>query len=983
MLRERNARLRCAVLSLSMCLLAAFPACRPGDSGRAPGLHLLEVTWGRRVCVRDANGERVRRHVVVGEDIGTSGAGFELATNPVTQETTLTIPHARGSVAFEEAFARLGRNRGFLEPRSLRAVGAFVAVPRNAALRLVFDRDLDEASIDELSVAIVSADARSSRLPLLRFVDPAEPNVLLLDPVIGSYAARRHGLEPTPRGFAEGRRDRTLGFLLRLPTVDTPAATSILRSRDGAALQPDETPVDPPRATVVVRGFQARRTSDANRGYLSNQVRPRIVARQSVALTRVSGDELTYVSELDACHFVPRVGDVLEQGMRVGEIVTVLSTSTEEDAVVVRRVDDEGTPFSTVEPAHLWHAYQGAPDLPGCFVTFTEEPVSLPTTGVSPRAGVSVRFSEPMDPLSMRPFDTFLVSETEEPTGARSDQWVVGDVLPSVDLTEFTFVPAGEGMRHDAGAQECYHVHLVGAESTHASIHDLSGARLRSSTFSAGFVVDSLAPRNGSRSLALTFRSTNESGGNRIDHAGQLVPETVPGRPGELTGRHRGRDVSRFSRWIDPSRPTIGAMWTQTYWYRAPSVVPEPLVAEGARVVSVWRHIDLGFSFPLTVHHNLDVEGMAFSPAGLRTYYDVFRRVRLSLAHSYYLPDESIDVTGHRLPVYPNSGLARHAFRANVAGGASHPSRVMFDGTFTVDPGEVTYAPVSGVPMLSWPAFRNAFGDRVTYTWRDTTIDAVGGPAGDGCDPAILEIVLGSRVRYVGPAQVPSIGLPLLFDIQVWPAEPEDDTRGFNEFQTSIAASRSALPTFRVFSAGGHDTAGNPRLVNPEEEVPRGGYNRRAERGPLGVRTRPDDALVYWGRVDFVVKVSRQITRWFDMGPASVRIVDFVVVPGARQQPEGTSLIVEFRGARSVTEGSLSATRADCMDPYGVVPVPSWNPNCTGIPGTALEVTPWTTDPTTFVDKRWLQMRVTCISNTETLEAAAIDGLGVVWEVGS
>src|SRR5262249_43017367 len=110
----------------------------------------------------------------------------------------------------------------------------------------------------------------------------------------------------------------------------------------------------------------------------------------------------------------------------------------------------------------------------GCWVNFTPQPASPPSTGVPLDAHTLVRFSEPMDPASVRPFDSFLIvrdnANTDPPA---SDKIVVGDIQSSPDLKQFTFVQLLNFSNSPLGP---YHVRLVGGLT---GVTDLAGNPLK------------------------------------------------------------------------------------------------------------------------------------------------------------------------------------------------------------------------------------------------------------------------------------------------------------------------------------------------------------------------------------------------------------------------------------------------------------------------------------------------------------------------
>src|SRR6185436_4939366 len=103
--------------------------------------------------------------------------------------------------------------------------------------------------------------------------------------------------------------------------------------------------------------------------------------------------------------------------------------------------------------------------------------------------------------------------------------------------------------------------------------------------------------------------------------------------------------------------------------------------------------------------------------------------------------------------------------------------------------------------------------------------------------------------------QVPSAGLPLLFDFRTYPSS-DPQTKGLNGYFVALAMTTSSKPNFRVFSSGGLNTQQQPVQVNPDTAlIPAGGfYPPGSTFGIPGTPTPPDGPEFYMGRVDFVVK---------------------------------------------------------------------------------------------------------------------------------
>jgi hypothetical protein len=241
--------------------------------------------------------------------------------------------------------------------------------------------------------------------------------------------------------------------------------------------------------------------------------------------------------------------------------------------------------------------------------------------------------------------------------------------------------------------------------------------------------------------------------------------------------------------------------------------------------------------------------------------------------------------------------------------------------------------------------------------------------------------------------QVPSLALPLLMEFRTYPAE---EGIGLNAFDISLAINTSRLPAFRVFSTGGLDVTGTVKTKDPDlETAPSGGFNPSSTPTP-GAKTPPDDNSFYIGQMDLITRISRLHSVWFDTAQsgALTDFLDPVVQPTPEQQPNGTSLVLAYRGASGITGeavalGKAYAYRAEYIDAYGDVR----KDKTPGIPefiGSSADVTylpagdkTWKDDIDMLDKARYFQVRVTFIGNTTTLLNPVFSGLGVAWSVNN
>jgi hypothetical protein len=187
-----------------------------------------------------------------------------------------------------------------------------------------------------------------------------------------------------------------------------------------------------------------------------------------------------------------------------------------------------------------------------------------------------------------------------------------------------------------------------------------------------------------------------------------------------------------------------------------------------------------------------------------------------------------------------------------------------------------------------------------------------------------------------------------------------------------------------VFSAGGISANGEVITVVPDNGSqgglqPTGGWRN-------GTSTRPDDDTIYWAQADFVVRVSRAYTHWFDLG--GVLPVDgvrgVVVEPAEAFQVQDTDLIIDYRGSFSVSHPANPTTAPSpltdaekTLDVYGdfnnlsgSVSLPSvWTRDLTDLEATATE------------QYRYVQLRISFVANAERSLPATLDGLGVAFDI--
>ncbi|MCC6409538.1 MAG: hypothetical protein IT453_20435, partial [Planctomycetes bacterium] len=241
------------------------------------------------------------------------------------------------------------------------------------------------------------------------------------------------------------------------------------------------------------------------------------------------------------------------------------------------------------------------------------------------------------------------------------------------------------------------------------------------------------------------------------------------------------------------------------------------------------------------------------------------------------------------------------------------------------------------------------------------------------------------EVMHVGTAgvpyskdHVPTIGLPLLMEFRCY---PNGGAAGLNDFQIALAINSSAAPFFRAFSSGGTLASGQTKVVDPDAEpVATGGVS------PLGFPTLPADNVFYYGQADFVVRVSRAHTIWFDTELGAPSFATPVLEPVASLQPAGTQIVVAYRGATAIgnpPSGSNGASwvNADNFDFYG-------ESRSSGLGGSAAaQFAPtflngdgaWKSSISTLDGARYVQARISFIANAASGATPQLDSFGLAY----
>lgn len=603
-----------------------------------------------------------------------------------------------------------------------------------------------------------------------------------------------------------------------------------------------------------------------------------------------------------------------------------------------------------------------------CFLEISPTPSGYatgnPDEGVFPNSTYSVRFNEPMDPASLAVFDNLVVSRRQTPQEAID--YVPGTVQRSIDLQEFTFTP-DLPLAHVQGGTEQYFMR-VGGHSIAPS--DLAGNSITATPGAVSFRLESTSAAQPTGGRVTRFSGPDEEV-PRDGEPGDPTPELVELLP-EWIGQHvydvsrqiiRPRPVTRTQivteRQGQSQSPTLpGAMFQQATGQTL------PLNTFGAKMQMVWRWFD--FDQPYLVDDrinanidrtflNIDVEGASLAPLSGGVIFESYPRFRMTMGHSSFLPDEVINPVTNAI-VLPASGIT-NIYENNYVSVVEDPPTVVHEDFrgYQIVPADI-FQTAAGTNLIPLPQNRGLTGSaRRYYTWRDTSIQTRSGPNGFGVYPArwyqvksapgpvfpgpdMAGMLTDCNLPAAGTAcqnlfntsgNIQSAALPLLIEFDCFPS-PGAQTQ--NTFDTNMAHQTQTVPFFRAFTSGGFDTQGNQIFVDPDLEIlANGGFNPLGT--PPGTTTNGTDNTFYIGGLDLVVRVSRSASLFFpavnplqsDGDPLTRDDTRFpnptyypaVLFPRAEDQPQGTSIVVHYRGASVIDVNHRSRVDATQMDPYG------------------------------------------------------------------
>lgn len=1029
----------------------------PHQGGQANGVQLVETFWGRLVDVFDAVGDLpVYQDFVIGEDVRTEPGLWRVETNAATGTVRFTIEAVK-TEEFGVFDQRLIEAQEGLSPVLVKGLGTqesppFSFVARNATMVLRFNDLLDESTlvIDE-TLRVLTGNPPATPFTTRVFADPNHGGIsgqgnfhstrILVDMTVSAIeaAAFPQPIKLNGLGLPASVTAGAPNVALRIPTQTSPAngQFQVLRNLSGKPLsQTGNGPVLTALPTKdVVRAVRSGNPSDQNNGFLLDLEPPRILGLQGVQVQSANIDPdgvagrdflVAFTFQQAFCATDPLSGDLLETSTKVFLEVTQPGAVSQGqvNGLRVRSAQQLFPPATLAKlessiPAVLAEGLQEAQQIvqiqllgpgefstpwrpsllgqQGCFVRFTPGALQPPLNGVAPNASILLRFSEPMEPSRVRPFDSFMVWRTNQPADPESwpapSNLVVGEIQGSPDLRTFRFQPTVPfAHQAQAGQGQPYYIFLRGGSK---GLADLAGNSIADVLPPLTFTIDPSQPAVNSGGFALRFdRRTPESELNQ--ELGPVPAEDIRGQfifEQEL-GQIRPRAVTRVPGLVDRFQQIPGAMPTFD-----PGVVT-PLSQYGSKLQHIWRHVDMGYAVSETDDSlvNMDVEGVAKAPLGGQVVAANYPLFEMRLAHSRHLPDE---VSGSELegsilliPSFPTSGLSHPQtgipFTANILSDPNNIQTIVHprERGFTISQADVFLNP-NGIAMLRMPMNKGvqSEAEKFFYTYRDTTIQArgqltnnnqvaaVGVPTGKeafllGLCPPVADPCAGLTFnsRELG---VPSVGLPILIEYRCFPTE----TPTLTIFDISFNNANSAQPSMRAFSTGGINTAGNPVTVNPDSQVnPSGGFNAVPPVGgvglPLGAPTSPADNTLYIGQLDMVTRVSRVYTRSVDTGQGNATFSPPVLEPRAQDQPSGTAVQVAWRPIPNAIVGGFQ--NAAVLDVYGERL--QYTSDYTPIPWTGSIAT-----LNTLPGRRHVQTRITFISNTTTGLSPVLRSYGLAY----
>jgi len=976
------------------------------SGGSASHPRVIGLSWGRLANIYDSTGTRQHVDMVIGRDIPqVDPTNFEFEVNAVTGENSVTIKnYAYGTPEYMNLFRLLDANLTPIQDKSLEPneLPPYSLAPRNSAIVVRFDDLIDESTIKAANIKVLTGNPPVTPfdlrvIPDVNHGDMADfthPNPgggeplaggdgipefhttrIIIDTTVSELesGASNPPLPVNALGLPESPTPNLPNVAIRIPTVLNASAgqLTLLENLVGHSVSFSQSGSNDPDSPTddVVRAFRSGNSTDQNRGFLFDNIPPQVVGAQAVFLGTVTENppgefHAPVTFAVAGCANRLKEGDVVQQPGVFAEVVTESSDPVGGQILdvalrIVSPVDGHLNPgpaqVSTIFDPIL-NATQRA-----CFVRFPNIS-NPPASQVATDSSVIVRFSEPINPVTVKPFDSFTI--TRIPGAPTPSDYIIADIIPSSDLRQFTFVPILP-FKHQNAAAESFFVNM--AEGA-AGPTDLAGNPVATALPQFAFTIDPSEATENNGGFALRFSATDElNSGDGPEVRGQYLYDLT-------AGALRPRSVSRFAAAATRDKPVPSIM-------RLPvNGVQTPLSPLGSKMQTIWRYCDVGFGLQDESFFNVDIEGLDWAPVGGSVVPDTYERFEILLSHCLKLPDETVNPLS-LLPLYPLSGLVS-IFSSNVLDTVNDPQKVVHNRAlgYVVDPADRFLSNTTPtVTMMPYPLNRNLpVSQHTFYTWRDTALQALGVPnqaqGGPGAELAIVIQVLNLPIVAGTPYPkgfVPTIALPLLMEFRCF---PDSEALGLNSFDINIAINSSSIPNFRAFSTGGNNSAGVPVPRDPDlQPTALGGFNPNSN--PPGLPTIPVDNVFYIGQMDLVIRISRAHTIWFNSGSPLPTYSPPVVEPRASDQPSGSSIELAFRGA-TIATGAIT-TSALAFDAYGEIPANSGNGTVTFLNNDSK----WKSSIDQIQGARFFQTRITFVSNADTSLSPTLSALGFAFRL--
>lgn len=925
------------------------------SGGAATQIGLVSTRFGRLVQLfgLDENGIQIPmgNDFVVPQSLVSDEVDFRLSLNAVTGQENLTVLRdvttREGLEDFILLVQQAGEGLDLIQVQDLGTSGVFSMLPRNAAMVLTFDDLIDPNTINRNSVQLVTGlppaapfEARIFPSDFYGDIGPGGqlyPTRVVIDLTISELEAFASNppLVINGIGLPASLVLSEANGQIRIPTRTNAAqgiTTVISNLTDHQLGTSNNGPVDLSSSTrPVTRAFRTGGRpdliSDPSNGFLRDEVAPVVVGSTPIdvplAPTQVGGAESTsfvipqLVFQSSLCSSPPQAGDVIDQ---TGVFAQVAVDAAPPIAGVVNNVQVQLLSYPSAWsgpgdwelfgalPATYQTAFDPLADAqrPQCYTQILPQAAGFPEDpgfGISTGARMTLRFSEPMDPLSLTAFDSLTLTRQLIPSigNLPTSDYVVGSVGQSADLRRVTFVP-GQPLAHEQGVTESYFLTLANEEDDFPP-RDLAGNIVETvPAIDLRVAPEQASQLTGGRVSRFTSIDEEPPFGNKPEWGGQFLVDS---------GRQliRPRPVIRSFVAVNESQAIVQQM-TQF-----PQGVVTPLSNFGSKMQTLWRYCDCGFSLTDPQNANIDVEGLNWQPSGGVITPDAFSQFEIQLSHCRYAPDEIIDPSS-LFPQFQNSGL-RPQYDSNVLPGAPRTTVHPRERGYTVDSGNLFTTP-TGATLLPFPMNRGiAPEDYTYYTWRDTTIRDRAGISNGGVEPQAYLLALGidaPLVPFYRPGQVQTVGLPLLMDFSTY---PDPEAIGLNAWVLALAVNSSSRPYFRAFSTGGVNQSGTTVFVNPDSQsIANGGFNPGSLPNP-GAPTFGRDNTVHLGGIDYITRVSQVHSLWYEsIIPSetsfSTRVYNPPTLePNPGAQPPGTEIVSNFRGAQSFTYDNSGLYRVD------------------------------------------------------------------------